>query len=104
MEKVVEKCQELLPKDKLKMMLGAYSPSLILKMIQLGVDLFDNTYAYLATIRNAALTFNFNIHANGSEGAYEIDLSDSRYQIQDPNCTFVKSLTLLLYFYKKLQR
>lgn len=78
MEKVVEKCQELLPNEKLKMMLGAYSPSLILKLIQLGVDLFDNTFAYLATTRDAALTFNFNIDTKSSENAYEIRLSDSR--------------------------
>lgn len=75
---VVEKCQELLPKEKLKMMLGAYSPPLILKLTQLGVDLFDNTYAYLATTRGAALTFNFNINAKNSENVYEINLSDPR--------------------------
>lgn len=77
-QKVVEKCVELLPKEKLKIMLGAYSPSLILKLTQLGVDLFDNTYAYLATKRSAALTFNFNIHAKGQDNDYEINLSDPR--------------------------
>lgn len=77
-ENVVEKCQELLPKEKLKMMLGAYNPSLILKLIRLGVDLFDNTYAYLATTREAALTFNFNINAKSDENLYEIKLSDTR--------------------------
>lgn len=77
-KKVVKKCQELLPEEKLKMMLGAYSPSLILKLTQLGVDLFDNTYAYLATKRSAALTFNFDINAKGHDNNYEIDLTDPR--------------------------
>lgn len=78
MEKVVEKCQELLPKEKFKMMLGAYSPLLILKLIQLGVDIFDNTYAYLATTRDAALSFNFNINAKSTDNVYEINLADPR--------------------------
>lgn len=77
-EKVVEKCQELLPAEKFKMMLGAYSPTLILKLIQLGVDLFDNTYAYLATMRDSALTFNFDINAKTTDNVYEINLADPR--------------------------
>lgn len=75
---VVEKCREMLPEEKFKMMLGAYSPSLTLKLIQIGVDLFDNTYAYLATTRDAALTFNFNVNTKSNENIYEINLADSR--------------------------
>lgn len=77
-ENVVKQCQTLLPKEKLKMMLGAYSPLLTLKLIKLGVDLFDNTFAYLATTRDVALTFNFNIHDKNKENVFEINLSDPR--------------------------
>lgn len=73
---VVEACRKLLPEEKFKMMLGAYSPSLTLKLIVHGVDLFDNTYAYLATTRNAAITFNFNVNAKSNENIYEINLTD----------------------------
>lgn len=77
--KMVGMCLERLPKEKLKMMLGAYSPILTLKLIQLGVDLFDNTYAYLATTRDTALTFNFDVKDTDKDSVYEIDLTDPRY-------------------------
>lgn len=58
-------------------MLGAYSPTLIIQLIQLGVDVFDTTYAFLATSTNQALTFNFDTN-DVQETQFAIDLSDSR--------------------------
>lgn len=75
---IVEKCNDQLPTNKLKVMFGAYSPALVIQLIQLGVDLFDTTYAYLATSTNQALTFSFDLHRCGSnqESEFAIDLSD----------------------------
>lgn len=73
---IVQKCNTLLPPNKLKVMLGAYSPTLVIQLIQLGVDVFDSTYVYLATSANQALTFCFDVNAAGQESKFAIDLSD----------------------------
>lgn len=74
---IVERCNALLPTNKLKVMLGAYSPALIIKLVQLGVDVFDTTYAYLITSANQALTFNFDLNENFEQvSQFVIDLSD----------------------------
>lgn len=75
---IVEKCIVQLPVNKLKIMFGAYNPALVIQLIQLGVDVFDTTYAYLATSNNRALTFTFDINrcASDLESPFAIDLSD----------------------------
>lgn len=74
---IVEKCNNLLPTNKLKVMLGAYRPELIIRLVQLGVDVFDTTYAYLITSANQALTFNFDLNINSEQNLlFAIDLSD----------------------------
>lgn len=75
---IVRKCNELLSQNKLKVMCGAYSPKMILELVQLNVDLFDTTYAYLAASEHRALTFSF--HLNDmlpEENEFQIDLSDA---------------------------
>lgn len=75
---VVKRCLELLPQNKLKVMLGAYNPALIVQLVHLGIDLFDTTYAYLAALENRALTFNFDVNREITiEDAFSIDLSDN---------------------------
>lgn len=75
---IVKKCNELLPQNKLKVMFGAYSPKIILELIQLNVDLFDTTYAYLAASEHQALTFNFHLDDGLSEkNDFQINLSDA---------------------------
>lgn len=78
---IVDKCMVQLPADKLKIMLGAYSPALVIQLIQLGVDIFDTTYAYLAASTNQALTFTFdgNRSSNDPDSPFAIDLTDSMY-------------------------
>lgn len=73
---IVKTCTVLLPANKLKIMLGAYSPSLIIQLIQLGVDVFDSTYVYLATSANQALTFDFDVNTTNQRSSFAIDLSD----------------------------
>lgn len=58
---IVSKCISQLKDDKIRCMLGAYSPLLITELVQLGVDVFDSTFAYLATQSNQALVFNFDL-------------------------------------------
>lgn len=76
---IVDKCIAQLPVDKPKIMLGAYSPALVIQLIQLGVDIFDTTYAYLATSMNQALTFTFDVNrcSNDLDSPFAIDLADS---------------------------
>lgn len=76
---IVKKCNELLPPNKLKVMFGAYSPKMILELIQLNVDLFDTTYAYLAATEHRALTFNFHLDDTSltAKNAFQINLSDA---------------------------
>lgn len=75
---IVEKCNHLLPSNKLKVMFGAYTPEMILRLVQLGIDIFDTTYAYLAASNNRALTFNFNVDnaATTQKSIFEINLAD----------------------------
>lgn len=73
---IVQRCNTILPQNKLKIMLGAYSPTLVIQLVQLGVDVFDSTYVYLATSANQALTFGFDVNTAGQESQFAIDLSD----------------------------
>lgn len=75
---IAKGCIAKLPSDKLRIMLGAFEPLLILKLVQIGVDIFDNTYAYLSVKRNAALTFNFDLTNQQTNVRYEIDLTNTR--------------------------
>lgn len=72
---IVSRCMELLPAEKMKMMLGAYSPLTTLQLISMGVDVFDNSYAYLSSLNFCALTFSFNVESVSSD--FDMDLSDS---------------------------
>lgn len=78
-KEIVSQCINLLPSEKPKMMLGSYNPLFVLEMIRLGVDIFDNSYVYLMTSKNYALTFNFNDvpPVNDEESTFYIDLSNS---------------------------
>ncbi|XP_064488253.1 queuine tRNA-ribosyltransferase accessory subunit 2-like [Ornithodoros turicata] len=48
-----------LPRDKLKVLLGAYRPEFIFRAVAAGVDVFDSSFANAATERGSALTFGF---------------------------------------------
>lgn len=73
-----------MPADKLRIMFGAFAPAMVLQLCALGVDLFDNSYAYLATRHASALTFSLDAaDADGktqSTATYDIDLDDERYK------------------------
>lgn len=71
---IISRCMELLPAEKMKMMLGAYNPLTTLQLISMGVDVFDNSYTYLSSINNCALTFSFK--AESVSTTVDMDLSD----------------------------
>lgn len=49
--------QNLLPVERLKVLTGCWNPVVILDLVDLGVDLFDSSYAYLITEESKALVF-----------------------------------------------
>lgn len=69
----------MLPQEKLRVIHGCYNPATILKLVQVGVDLFDTSYCHLATERSAALTFSFEPNADVSDAEYERNLRQERY-------------------------
>lgn len=78
---IVKCCSDLLPDAKIKVMLGAYTPAVIIRLIRMGVDVFDTTYAYLATSKHRAVTFSFDLDASeaaDSAAHFAIDLSDTQ--------------------------
>lgn len=73
---IVSSSIKKLPTDKLRMMSGAYSPSTVLELVSVGVDVFDSSFAYIFTKNNFALTFNFDVTKPVNEAS--LDLSDSK--------------------------
>ncbi|CAG2113461.1 unnamed protein product, partial [Medioppia subpectinata] len=52
---ILHEIMEILPKDKPKILLGALSPKLIIKLIDSGIDVFDSSYASVMTEKGFAL-------------------------------------------------
>lgn len=75
---IVQKCNELLPADKFKIMFGPYNPVVMLQLIEIGVDVFDSSYCYLSTKHNCALTFCFDMENTSETQEFDLDLSDPR--------------------------
>lgn len=79
LEVVMQVCPQL-PAEKVRIMLGAFSPKIILKLVAQGVDVFDTSYAYLKTQQNRALVFNFDITEKDVENREtELDMKDSKW-------------------------
>jgi queuine tRNA-ribosyltransferase subunit QTRTD1 len=76
---VVKHSLELLPNEKLKMMAGCYSPSTILKLVALGIDVFDTSLAYLMTKNNKAFTFSVGVESSSQTNPF-IDLTEESYK------------------------
>lgn len=78
-KEIVEKTVSLLPTDKLKIMLGAYSPEVVLELVNFGIDMFDTSFVDIVSNSNRALVFNFSLE-NSTKRFPEIDLLDSKYK------------------------
>ncbi|XP_033730167.1 queuine tRNA-ribosyltransferase accessory subunit 2-like [Pecten maximus] len=78
---------ECLPDDKPRLMHAAFPPDQVLEALELGLDIFDSSYAYHVTERGCALVFDFTHKADPEDMAdkktvqkgWEIDLNDKRY-------------------------
>lgn len=68
--------QNKLPPEKLRVLHGCYNPVTVIGLVELGVDLFDTSYCYLATERSAALTFSLGPETDGTE--YEMNLRQEK--------------------------
>lgn len=74
---IVKFVVENLPSEKLCSIQGCWNPVTIIKLIQLGVDLFDTSYCRILTERSAAMTFA--IEDDEHFASYEINLRHSIY-------------------------
>ncbi|KAJ8667293.1 hypothetical protein QAD02_008955 [Eretmocerus hayati] len=90
---VIEHCLNLLPVDKLKVMIGSWNPAVIMDLVALGIDVFDSSYAYLKTEDAKALVF-LCTECNHSSSTGLIDFKEKRY-IDDfePICKSCTCLT-----------
>lgn len=66
--------QNLLPVKKLKVCPGSWNPATVLSLIELGIDIFDSSYAYLATEKKKALVFLY-------EETSEFFIGEGRYGV-----------------------
>ncbi|RWS22353.1 queuine tRNA-ribosyltransferase subunit QTRTD1-like protein [Leptotrombidium deliense] len=56
-KQLLKETLNLLPRDKPRVMFGAFNPKTVLELIHLGIDIFDSSYACFLTERGMALTF-----------------------------------------------
>lgn len=45
----------------MKIIFGAWTPNTIIDLINSGIDIFDSSFPFLTTKRNAALIFNYEL-------------------------------------------
>jgi queuine tRNA-ribosyltransferase accessory subunit len=76
---IVDYTLSLLPSDKLKIMSGAYHPTVLLELVHLGVDVFDSSFPEIVTNGNRALVFNFDL-SQPQPTFPEIDLTDESFK------------------------
>ena len=69
--------QNTLPSEKSRSVFGCWNPVSILKLVQIGIDIFDTSYCYIVTERSSALTFA--TRSNDETRIFEINLGQSQY-------------------------
>ncbi|KAJ8974602.1 hypothetical protein NQ317_019347 [Molorchus minor] len=74
---VVEHVIKKLPPEKLCSVQGCWNPVSVLKLVQLGVDMFDTSYCRILTERSAAMTFP--IDSIEETDNFEINLRQPKY-------------------------
>lgn len=57
---------------------GCYNPVTMIKLVQLGVDLFDTSYCHLVTERSAAITFSFDLESDADKSEFEMNLRQEK--------------------------
>lgn len=61
---IMTHCLKEMDNEKPRMIPGSFTPFVMLKLIQLGIDIFDSSYAYCAAANFKALSFNYNLCAD----------------------------------------
>ncbi|KAK9891433.1 hypothetical protein WA026_014670 [Henosepilachna vigintioctopunctata] len=74
---IVEFIIKNVPPSKLRAIQGCWNPLIIIKLVKLGVDVFDTSYCRVLTERSAAMTFPIDITEDITP--YEINLRQLRY-------------------------
>ncbi|XP_031828166.1 queuine tRNA-ribosyltransferase accessory subunit 2 [Nomia melanderi] len=92
-EGIIKQTISLLPAEKLKVSMGCWNPLTVLNLIELGVDIFDTSYPYVAAMNAEALTFLCD-HSTCNNKSYVILFKEKRY-IEDfsPICSHCECLT-----------
>lgn len=88
---IVEFVLNRIPEEKLWSIQGSWNPLNVLKLVQMGVDMFDTSYCLTLTERSSVLTFN--IEANEESDNYEINLKHLQYT-EDFNAVFKNCICL----------
>lgn len=82
---VIKYVIENISSDKLCAVQGCWNPITIVKLVQLGVDLFDTSYCRILTERSAAMTF-----------AIEEDENCDMYEVNLRNADFAEDFTPIM--------
>ncbi|XP_012256268.2 queuine tRNA-ribosyltransferase accessory subunit 2 isoform X2 [Athalia rosae] len=91
-ENVIKHTINLLPEDKMRVSTGSWNPETVINLVDMGVDLFDSSYAYFITERSCALTFLCQ-HSEANESAM-ISIAETRYADDfSPICRVCECLT-----------
>ncbi|XP_054013474.1 queuine tRNA-ribosyltransferase accessory subunit 2 [Hylaeus anthracinus] len=86
-KQVVEHTVNLLPVDKPKVSMGCWNPLMVLEFVELGVDVFDTSYPYVATENSEAFTFLCD-HTDCNNVGHVISLAEKRYKDEfSPICS-----------------
>ena len=92
-KEIVKHTITLLPTEKLKISLGCWNPVTVLELVELGVDVFDTSYPYIAAENSEALTFLCD-HDACKNVLHVISFSEKRYADDfSPICSHCQCLT-----------
>lgn len=57
---------------------GCWNPLVIIKLVSLGIDMFDTSYLYIVGERKSALTFSYDPISKTDKNDYEINFLNSK--------------------------
>ncbi|XP_078043061.1 queuine tRNA-ribosyltransferase accessory subunit 2 [Augochlora pura] len=92
-KEIIKKTISMLPNEKLKVSMGCWNPLTVLNLVELGVDVFDTSYPYVAAENAEALTFLCD-HDTCSNILHVISFNEKRYEDDfSPICSHCECLT-----------
>ncbi|XP_033340774.2 queuine tRNA-ribosyltransferase accessory subunit 2 [Megalopta genalis] len=92
-KEIIKQTINMLPNEKLKVSMGCWNPLTVLNLIELGVDIFDTSYPYVAAENAEALTVLCD-HDTCSNILHVISFKEKRYEDDfSPICSHCECLT-----------